>query len=59
MTDESSGYYRYDGTVGRCTLTGEICIDGSCILTGVYTKGDCRSCLVPTYMWMLENKVRE
>lgn len=52
MTYESRRYYRYDGTFGRCTLTGEIC-DNDVV------KGDCRSCLVPIYMWMLENKVRE
>lgn len=52
MIHERSRYYRYDGTVGRCALTDQIC-DNDVV------KSDCRSCLVPIYMWMLENGVRE
>lgn len=52
MIHERSRYYRYDGTSGRCALTDQIC-DNDVV------KCDCRSCLVPIYMWMLENKVRE
>ena len=51
MIKEISRYLRYDGDVRRCTLTGEICAE--------HAKSDCRSCLVPIYMWMLENGVRE
>lgn len=52
MIYESTRYYRYDGTFGRCTLTGEVCSSNS-------VKHDCRSCLVPVYIWMLENEARE
>lgn len=52
MISEHSRYYRYDGTVGRCALTEEVCSSDP-------IKHDCRSCLVPVYIWMLENGVRE
>lgn len=52
MISEGSRYYRYDGTIGRCALTDQVC-DNDIV------KCDCRSCLVPIYIWMMENKVRE
>ena len=49
---ERSRYYRFTGDHGQCKLTGQICDNAP-------TDHDCRSCLVPIYMWMLENGVRE
>lgn len=39
-----------DSDIRRCELTNQIC-DKDIVA--------CRSCLVPFYMWMLENEVRE
>jgi hypothetical protein len=52
MIRESDEYYRYDGTVWRCELTYQVC-DRDTI------KRNCRSCMIPFYMWMRENGVRE
>ena len=52
MIHENSRYFRYDGTFGWCKLTDQICNDNP-------VEHDCRSCLVPIYIWMLENEVRE
>lgn len=52
MINESSRFYRWNGTIGWCALTGEGCSNDP-------AKHDCRSCLVPIYMWLHENKVKE
>lgn len=52
MIFQGNSYYRYDGAVGRCVLTSEIC-DIS------LTERGCCTCQIPNYLLWLENKVRE